>query len=371
MYAPIKTAPQNCDSDFYFELTQGYLESLLGGNRQPAFDLIFSAIDQGKPIQDIYLKVIQPAQYEVGRLWHGGEITVAQEHFCTASTQMLMSQLHPLIAKGEKNGRRLLATCIGGEQHEVGLKMVSDFFEMAGWYAHYFGANMPKESIIDAIGMIQPDVVAISASMVFHVDTVAELIEEIRLSPHGKDVKILVGGRPFNISPNLWQYVKADGYATDAQQAVDLAEKLLSIDTFQQLPSPEPKRLPVVRPSTLVAFKKIQWQAIDQAVNETLTCLTDAKIDKWPMEKRMKAGFIFVTNTLSSIMAFGDTYLLEDQLSWLLKRLPIDSLPANEVVEQLSLLRDSYLELLTSTQADEIIPYIDHMLERVEMAGAV
>jgi methanogenic corrinoid protein MtbC1 len=37
----------------------------------------------------------------------------------------------------------------------------------------------------------------------------------------------MVGGYPFNIAPNLWQSVGADGYARDAQQAVTVAESLV------------------------------------------------------------------------------------------------------------------------------------------------
>ena len=41
-------------------------------------------------------------------------------------------------------------------------------------------------------------------------------------------VRILVGGYPFNIAGNLWQSVGADGYAPDAQQAIRVAEELLA-----------------------------------------------------------------------------------------------------------------------------------------------
>ena len=37
---------------------------------------------------------------------------------------------------------------------------------------------------------------------------------------------ILVGGYPFLLSPDLWRRVGADGFASDAQQAVQVANAL-------------------------------------------------------------------------------------------------------------------------------------------------
>lgn len=73
----------------------------------------------GTPVKEIHLHVFQPAQYEVGRLWQMNRITVAQEHYCTAATQLIMSQLYPHIFASVKNGCTLGATCVGGDLHEV------------------------------------------------------------------------------------------------------------------------------------------------------------------------------------------------------------------------------------------------------------
>ena len=87
-------------------------------------------VEQGTPARDIYLQVFQPAQREVGRLGQTNRISVALEHYVTAATQPIMSQLYPRIFSPEKTGRRLIATCVGGELHEIGVRMVADFFEM-------------------------------------------------------------------------------------------------------------------------------------------------------------------------------------------------------------------------------------------------
>jgi methylmalonyl-CoA mutase cobalamin-binding domain/chain len=117
--------------------------------------------------------------------------------------------------------------CVGGELHEMGVRMVADFFEMDGWDSYYLGANTPPAGVLASLRERPVDVVGISATMTFHVRRVASLIEQIRAADLAYDVKVLVGGYPFNIAPDLWQEIGADGYAASAEHAVDLANQLV------------------------------------------------------------------------------------------------------------------------------------------------
>ncbi|NTV35407.1 MAG: cobalamin B12-binding domain protein [Anaerolineaceae bacterium] len=211
----------------HYELAKKYLDALLQGDRKSASLLILDAADHGVNVKDIYLNVFQPSQQEVGRLWQMNQVSVAQEHFCTGATQMIMSQLYPRIFATQKNGRKLVATSVGGELHEIGVRMVTDFLEMEGWDTYYLGANTPAESILRIIEERQADVVAISATISFHVTKVAELVDQIRTATDLRPVKIMVGGYPFNVASDLWQQVGADGYARNAQDAVAVANRML------------------------------------------------------------------------------------------------------------------------------------------------
>jgi methanogenic corrinoid protein MtbC1 len=210
------------------ELATDYLDALLRGERNLASRLILNAVDEGVSIKKIYLHVFQPCQREIGRLWQTNQVSVAEEHYVTAATQLIMSQLYPHIFNTRKTGRRMVATCVGGELHEIGVRMVADFFEMEGWDTHYLGANTPTESILETLETRQPDILAVSTTITFNLDAMIDLITEVRASQVSDGVGLLVGGRPFNMSPGLWETVGADGYAADAQAAIRTAEQLLS-----------------------------------------------------------------------------------------------------------------------------------------------
>ncbi len=135
----------NVESEFG-DLGQRYLGLLLAGNRHEASQLVTEAVKDGAPIKTVYIEVFQNSQYEIGRLWQLNEISVAQEHFCTAATQLIISQLYPYMFSHNKNGRRLVVTSTDGDLHELGVRMVADFFKMEGWDTFYLGANTTATS---------------------------------------------------------------------------------------------------------------------------------------------------------------------------------------------------------------------------------
>jgi len=209
------------------EIAKEYLEALLAADRKRAHQVVTDALNNGLTIRDLYLQVFQPSQHEVGRLWLLNKVSVAEEHFCTAATQTIMTELYPQIISSRRIGRTLLATCVGLELHEIGVRMVTDFFEMAGWDTYYLGADTSHEQMLKAIEQHKPDLVAISATMTYHAPKVQELIAVIRNRYTLNAPHIMVGGLPFNVSPELWRSTGADIWAQDADQAVLAAQLLL------------------------------------------------------------------------------------------------------------------------------------------------
>ena len=214
------------DGEPHGEMARIYLEALLRGERHVASRMVLDAVAQGTPVRDLYLHVFQPCQHEVGRLWQMNRLSVAQEHYCTAAAQLIMSQLYPYVFTGEKNGRTLLATCVSGDLHEIGVRMVTDFLEMEGWNTFYLGADTPTPSLLQTLEERGVDVLAVSATITSHIRSVASLIAAVRGTEAGRRVKILVGGYPFNVDPGLWRQVGADAFARDAQEAVAMAKRL-------------------------------------------------------------------------------------------------------------------------------------------------
>jgi methylmalonyl-CoA mutase cobalamin-binding domain/chain len=187
-----------------------------------------AAMRAGLSMRDFYLDVVQPVQREIGRLWQLNRITVAEEHFCTASTQALMAQFYPQILSAPRIGRKVVVACVGNELHELGIRMVADFFEMAGWDSIYLGANTPSQALVDLVCRERPHVVALGVTMTFHLGTVRSLVRRLRDDSRCSDVKIIVGGYVFHQREDLWRFIGADASAENAEEAVRVAEHILN-----------------------------------------------------------------------------------------------------------------------------------------------
>lgn len=209
-------------------LAKKYLESLLAGYKKTASRLIMNAYHEGASIKDIYLQVFQPSQREIGRLWQRNEVSVAQEHFASAATQLIMSQLYTHIFSTEKIGLRLVAACVSEELHEIGIRMVADFFELEGWDSFYLGANLPPSSVIQAVIDYEADILALSCTIPLHQRELENMIAKVRSDERARDIKIIVGGYSLNTFGDAWKRAGADGHAPDAENAVLLAERLLT-----------------------------------------------------------------------------------------------------------------------------------------------
>jgi len=225
-----KTGPEASDSLILPEnpcraLAQRYLATLLAKDRRAAREIITEAIAGGIDIRAIYLQIFQPVLYEVGRLWQLNRISVADEHFFTAATQSIMIELYQQIITGPRIGKTLVAACVGSELHEIGIRMVADFFELNGWDTYYLGAGVSQEAIVKAIVEKKADWVALSATMTCHIGNTRELIEEIRSAITDRSITIMVGGRPFINHRGLWQEIGADLWAEDAEQAIVVASR--------------------------------------------------------------------------------------------------------------------------------------------------
>jgi methanogenic corrinoid protein MtbC1 len=162
-------------------------------------------------------------------MWHAGDVTVADEHFASAITQAIMSLLRSRFPKRQRNGNLVVAAAIGGELHEIGVRMVADFFEMEGWDVVYLGANTPATDIIGVIRERRADLLAVSASTLLHLSAVADLIQQVRQDKGCTQAKVLVGGPAFRSAPDLWSELGADGSAGSAREAVKLGNSFFGL----------------------------------------------------------------------------------------------------------------------------------------------
>jgi methanogenic corrinoid protein MtbC1 len=208
-------------------LANSYLESLLLLDRDRAISMVLKETAAGLSVSNLFHHVIYPVQQEVGRLWQENKITVLQEHYCTAATELLVASV-----KGELIGRRrevrALALCPEDEEHCLGMKMFAELLHADGWTVAYIGARVPTRDVLKHLKTNKTDLVAVSAATALNLNKTRRLIAAIReLSPKAGP-PILVGGSALKSDANLWKTLGADAFGSDLLDGLDAANRLVN-----------------------------------------------------------------------------------------------------------------------------------------------
>jgi methanogenic corrinoid protein MtbC1 len=229
--SPAKSDPCIAPESSLSPTARSFLDAILAADRNRADAIIDDALAAGTTVHDIYLDVFQPVLRETGKLWQQNKATVAQEHYVTGFIRQSMAHVHDRVAvSGAKTPQKksIVTASVGEELHDIGIRMVADFFEMDGWDVYYTGANTPVKCILETARDRKADAVALSITMPSRLPDVQYLIRSLRADATTAHVKIIIGGYPFTVIPDLWKQVGADAYAADADDAVAAANRLIA-----------------------------------------------------------------------------------------------------------------------------------------------
>ncbi|MBX0327305.1 MerR family transcriptional regulator [Oscillochloris sp. ZM17-4] len=178
------------------------------------------------PLEDVFLKLVQPTMIEIGEQWHAGKISVTAEHFATQFIRRKLSGLFNTYNITDGRGLVMIG-CAPGEQHDLGALMIAVFLVRHGWQVIYLGAEVPMRDLLDTVHQLQPDIVCMAAST---TDTATQLMEV------GRYIQAMdppfpafgYGGRAFNLNPLLTQKMPGTFLGRDAQEVVDSVADILS-----------------------------------------------------------------------------------------------------------------------------------------------
>jgi len=189
-------------------------------------------------VEDVCLGLMQPALNEIGRRWHAGEASVAQEHFATGLVRARLSNLLQHALAGVDHPA-ILAACPPGEWHELGLLMICLFLARRGYTVGYLGANLPAEELARLVKQSTPQLVLLSAQTDETAEALGDALRRLRRLPPPRP-ELAYGGWIFNARPELRAHTPGVYLGADARAAIATVEQLLGGD---QRTARAPRRL--------------------------------------------------------------------------------------------------------------------------------
>ncbi len=206
-----------------------YLATAMEGRMRAAEDLVLEAVDAGLDPRSAYLDVLLPAQVEIGRLWHDGEIGIAEERVLTGTTQRLLPQLARRLQPAAERGLTAITAAVRGNNHDIAMRVVSDLLEADGWRVVYLGADVPPEEVLRAVEYFDGRMVVLSAALTTQLGDLEETISLLRGLPDNAP-RIIVGGLALDGAPDLWRRLGADAYCATIDGVLETAADLFPPD---------------------------------------------------------------------------------------------------------------------------------------------
>lgn len=210
-----------------------FSRALLDRSPEYARRLLMTHVERGIELETIYLQLFAGAAHLLGEWWENDTCNFSQVTLCLSRIQGMLHDLSPSFhaasASAQLNRageRRILMTTLPGQQHTLGLSMLSEFFRKDGWVV--LSIPSPEPGLTQAtLSTHWFDLLALSASHDAEVDDLSKTIKAARKTSQNPRLAIIVGGPLFLRRPELAQPLGADGVSTDALDALALARRLL------------------------------------------------------------------------------------------------------------------------------------------------
>ncbi|MEM9355100.1 MAG: cobalamin B12-binding domain-containing protein [Pseudomonadota bacterium] len=173
--------------------------------------------------------VLTPIARDFGQQWERDELSFVEVTTALCHMHRLVNLLAPQTVRLRTTGADadIVLAKAGGEQHALGLLIVSKMFAFEGWRVSGGSFCQTGDDLDRLVGERWFDVIGLSASTTQSVVALETEIRSLREASSNPAIFVLVGGAIFAEDPELYRVVGADSAASDATQAVSKVRMFL------------------------------------------------------------------------------------------------------------------------------------------------
>ena len=136
------------------------------------------------PVETVTRELLTPLLVELGNRWRSGSGSIAEEHFFAFFLRnTLGARFHH--RQRDSSGRRILAACLPGEHHEIGLLLFGLAAHQAGLQLIVLGADMPLRELAGTAATSHCEAIVLSGALepeIFIIENqLVDLINETHL----------------------------------------------------------------------------------------------------------------------------------------------------------------------------------------------
>jgi DNA-binding transcriptional MerR regulator len=157
---------------------------------------VLSVTYQQQGMQNFIIDTVVPLLQTVGQRWAAGKLQIFEEHLLSVVlNRFINSEISAKQKIAQKTARRprvLLAT-LPGEEHTLGLLMVSALLSVRNSYVINLGAEVPLDQLVSAVARFDVDVLGVTFSGAYQYENIRGNLHELR-DAIAEDIPIWAGG---------------------------------------------------------------------------------------------------------------------------------------------------------------------------------
>lgn len=216
-----KNIPEKSDADIKEVLKNAVLQ----GNRKSIQVITRTALDKGEEAKALLDDVLLPAINLVGEYFDKGKYFLPQLISSAEAMKLSIEVLEDklTVAGSAENMPTIVLATVEGDIHDIGKNLVALMLKNYGFNVIDLGKNVKKEDIVLTAIDNNAAIIGLSALMTTTMQRMKEVVDYAKAK--GCNSKIIIGGAV--ITQGYADEIGADGYSTDAADAVRVAKRLL------------------------------------------------------------------------------------------------------------------------------------------------
>lgn len=210
------------------EIVQEIYNAVLDGDTSACTAGVQTALAKKLNPDNILNKGMIDAMEEVGKRFEMGEYYIPEMLIAARAMKSGLKLLKPyLIKAGVKTVGKVAIGTVMGDLHDIGKDLVGMMLEGAGFEVIDLGTNVSPGEFVGVVQTQKVDMIGVSALLTTTMVNMRRVIDALKTDGARDQVKIIIGGAP--VTQEFADKIGADGYATDANRAVALAQSLLEV----------------------------------------------------------------------------------------------------------------------------------------------
>lgn len=200
------------------------IDKFLAMEENEALETAAEMLKQGVDPMDV-LAESRKALVEVGNRYEQGQFFLPEMIVASEIMKAIVEEAQPFL-KGDESDEKLGKIVIGsveGDIHDIGKNIVVFMLEAYGFDVIDMGVDVKASDFVKKVKEEQADILGLSGLLTAVFDNMKEVVDACEEAGLRDKLKIMVGG--CYMHDNVVEYIGADAYGRDAQEAVNISLK--------------------------------------------------------------------------------------------------------------------------------------------------